>query len=51
MTEKAKQAEFLDLLNDNIVSINRICCIYIDNIEERNDLKKEICLQLWRSYS
>lgn len=43
--------EFLQLLNSNGRIIDRICCMYVDNQIDREDLKQEICLQLWRSFN
>ena len=46
MSEK----EFLSLIQDNQRIIHKVCRIYRDNPEDREDLFQEIVFQLWRSY-
>ncbi len=46
MSEK----EFLRILQDNQGIIHKICQIYRDSPEDREDLFQEVIFQLWRSY-
>lgn len=46
MSEK----EFLSMINDNQGIIHKICRIYRDSPEDREDLFQEVIFQLWRSY-
>jgi RNA polymerase sigma factor (sigma-70 family) len=46
MTEK----EFLRMIAENQGIIHKICRIYRDSLEDREDLFQEIVFQLWRSY-
>lgn len=41
---------FLNLLSDNQGIIYKICNIYANSNEDKDDLKQEIILQLWKSY-
>ncbi len=41
---------FLNLILDNQGIIYKICNIYANSEEDKNDLKQEIILQLWKSY-
>lgn len=42
--------EFLKLTSENQGIIYKICNVYADNREDKEDLKQEIILQLWKSY-
>jgi RNA polymerase sigma-70 factor (ECF subfamily) len=46
MSEK----EFLSLIQDNQRIIHKVCRIYRDSPEDREDLFQEVIFQLWRSY-
>ena len=46
MSEK----EFLSMIKDNQGIIHKICRIYRDSPEDREDLFQEVIFQLWRSY-
>ena len=46
MSEK----EFLMMIQDNQGTIHKICRIYRDSPEDREDLFQEVIFQLWRSY-
>jgi RNA polymerase sigma factor (sigma-70 family) len=46
MSEK----EFLCMIQDNQGIIHKICRIYRDSPEDREDLFQEVVFQLWRSY-
>ena len=50
--EKGTIAEnhFLDLVYRNQGIIYKICNLYCDNLSDREDLKQEIILQLWKAY-
>jgi len=42
--------EFLSMIKDNQGIIHKICRIYRDSPEDREDLFQEVIFQLWRSY-
>ena len=42
--------EFLKLLSENQGIIYKTCHVYADSREDKDDLKQEIILQLWKSY-
>lgn len=42
--------EFLNTVNSNQGIIHKVCRIYCDTPEDREDLFQEIVAQLWRSY-
>ena len=44
------EREFLQLIRENQGIIHKVCNIYCDDLEDRNDLFQEIVAQLWRSY-
>jgi RNA polymerase sigma factor (sigma-70 family) len=46
MSEK----EFLSMIQDNQGIIHKVCRIYRDSPEDREDLFQEVIFQLWRSY-
>lgn len=46
MSEK----EFLTMIQDNQRIIHKVCRIYRDSPEDREDLFQEVIFQLWRSY-
>jgi RNA polymerase sigma-70 factor (ECF subfamily) len=46
----SKEAEFLKLINDNKGILFKICRIYQDDAEDRNDLLQEMTLQLWLAF-
>lgn len=41
---------FIDLINNNQGLIHKVCMLYENDHEARNDLFQEIVLQLWRSF-
>ncbi len=41
---------FLNIVTNNQGIIHKVCGIYCDNTEDREDLFQEIVSQLWRSY-
>jgi RNA polymerase sigma-70 factor (ECF subfamily) len=43
--------EFLKLISENQGIIYKICNVYTNSREDKDDLKQEIILQLWKSYS
>lgn len=44
------ESEFLTMIQDNQGIIHKICRIYRDSPEDREDLFQEVIFQLWRSY-
>ena len=44
------EREFLTMVQDNQGIIHKICRIYRDSLEDREDLFQEVIFQLWRSY-
>ena len=47
---KAKQQEFLNLIDSHKGILHKVSRMYMDNDEDQNDLIQEIVLQLWHSY-
>jgi len=47
---KARKKEFLEKIAAHQQLINKICHIYRNNTEDKEDLFQEIVYQLWRSY-
>ena len=41
---------FIELLQQHERIINKVCRVYAQDTEDRNDLYQEIALQAWRSY-
>jgi len=41
---------FLNIVTNNQGIIHKVCSIYCDTLEDREDLFQEIVAQLWRSY-
>ncbi len=44
------EKEFIRLITSNQTIIHRICCMYVDNKTDREDLFQEIVLQGWKSF-
>ncbi|MGF1926100.1 MAG: RNA polymerase sigma factor [Bacteroidia bacterium] len=44
------EREFLSMIQDNQRTIHKVCQIYRDSPEDREDLFQEVIFQLWRSY-
>ncbi|MEM9857372.1 MAG: sigma-70 family RNA polymerase sigma factor [Bacteroidota bacterium] len=44
------EEDFINLVENNQGLIHKICRLYGDNEEDRNDLFQEILLQLWKAY-
>ena len=44
------EKKFLDIVRNNQGIIHKVCSIYCDNEEDRNDLVQEILAQLWKSF-
>ncbi len=44
------EKEFLEIVKANQGIIHKVCNIYCDDENDRNDLVQEILAQLWRSY-
>ena len=47
----AEEKKFVSLINDHQGLIHKICILYENDPEVRNDLFQEIVLQLWKSFS
>jgi RNA polymerase sigma factor (sigma-70 family) len=45
-----KQTQFLQLITDNKGILFKICKIYQDDADDRNDLLQEMTLQLWLAF-
>ena len=44
------EKQFLEIVLNNQGIIHKVCSIYCDNEEDRNDLVQEILAQLWKSF-
>ena len=44
------EKEFLEIIQKNQGIIHKVCNMYCDSQEDRNDLFQEIVAQLWKSY-
>lgn len=44
------EKQFLEIIKNNQGIIHKVCSIYCDNEEDRNDLVQEILAQLWKSF-
>jgi RNA polymerase sigma-70 factor (ECF subfamily) len=44
------EKEFIQIIQKNQGIIHKVCNIYCDNQDDRNDLLQEIVAQLWKSY-
>jgi RNA polymerase sigma-70 factor (ECF subfamily) len=44
------EMEFEKIINDNQAIINKVCFGYTNNLEDRNDLRQEIIIQIWKAY-
>ncbi len=51
MNKSQKEIEFLDLVKNHQNIIHKICFVYSNNKDDRQDLYQEIILQLWKSFS
>ncbi|MEM6806668.1 MAG: sigma-70 family RNA polymerase sigma factor [Bacteroidota bacterium] len=51
MTEEMQKEAFVELVEKNQGIIHKVCNMYCDSSQDRNDLFQEILLQLWRSYA
>ena len=45
-----EEKKFIDLINGNQGLIHKVCIMYENDPDARNDLFQEIVLQLWRSF-
>lgn len=46
-----EEKEFIDLINKHQGLVHKICLMYENDPEARNDLFQEIVLQFWKSYA
>jgi len=44
------EEKFLQIIKENQGIIHKVCNIYCDDMEDRNDLFQEIVAQLWKSF-
>ncbi len=44
------EKQFLEIVKNNQGIIHKVCGIYCDNEDDRNDLVQEILAQLWKSF-
>lgn len=44
------EKEFLKIIRENQGIIHKVCSVYCNNEEDRNDLFQEILAQLWKSF-
>ena len=47
----AEEKKFISLINEHQGLIHKVCIMYENDAEVRNDLFQEIVLQLWKSFS
>ena len=47
----AEEQKFISLINEHQGLIHKVCIMYENDREVRNDLFQEIVLQLWKSFS
>jgi RNA polymerase sigma factor (sigma-70 family) len=47
---KVDKDEFIKIIGQNNAILNKICFGYTNNTEDRNDLKQDILIQLWKAY-
>ena len=47
---KADEKEFIKMVSENQAIINKVCFGYTNNLEDRNDLRQEIIIQIWKAY-
>lgn len=44
------ESDFISIVDENQGLIHKVCHLYTDNDEDRNDLFQEIVLQLWKAF-
>ena len=44
-------SEFIQLIQENQRIIHKVCSMYVQRVEDRDDLFQEITLQAWKSYA
>jgi RNA polymerase sigma-70 factor (ECF subfamily) len=49
-TNEIRIAEFTKMISENRGIIHKICNVYANSREDKDDLRQEIILQLWKSY-
>ena len=47
---KAKQTHFLALIEQHKGILHKVAKMYMDDVEDQNDLMQEIVLQLWKAF-
>jgi RNA polymerase sigma-70 factor (ECF subfamily) len=48
---KVDEKEFIKMVSENQAIINKVCFGYTNNLEDRNDLRQEIIIQIWKAFS
>jgi RNA polymerase sigma-70 factor (ECF subfamily) len=48
---RADEKEFIKMIKENQAIINKVCFGYTNNLEDRNDLRQEIIIQIWKAFS
>jgi RNA polymerase sigma-70 factor (ECF subfamily) len=51
MRGRDQQRRFEQLLNEHRRIVFKVATVYARELEDRNDLAQEICVQLWRSFA
>jgi RNA polymerase sigma-70 factor (ECF subfamily) len=51
LNKKRLEQKFIDQVIDAQGVIHKVCAMYCDNVEDREDLFQEILINLWKSYS
>ena len=50
MPQSEVKNRFVKLVHDNQAVIHKICNMYCNNVDDKQDMYQEITLQLWKSY-
>lgn len=50
LTENEREKYFVNLVNEHQGLIHKVCMMYANDREARNDLFQEVVLQLWKSF-
>ena len=44
------EKQFIEIINQNQGIVHKVCAMYVDTEEDRQDLFQEILIQLWKSF-
>lgn len=50
MTTETVDGKFIQLINENLGIAHKVCNVYFEDPEDREDVFQEMMYQLWRSY-